>query len=93
MNACRLLRSTVWVMALSIPVAVSADPPEVKSQQPAVSRDEMDFRPLWQIPPDINIPSKITTESLQTAFDAFSWESFIALSWPANKLTSEPVTI
>ncbi len=39
----------------------------------------------WKLPPDIVEPNKITTKSLQYAFDVFSWESFIALNWPATK--------
>ena len=36
------------------------------------------------IPPKEPFGGKVTLESLQHDFDVFSWESFIALNWPAD---------
>ena len=36
------------------------------------------------VPVTVNVPSSVTSpEQARPFFDAFSWESFIALSWPA----------
>jgi hypothetical protein len=44
------------------------------SSGPALSAD---------IPPDVTVTGKPTLESLQHDFDVLSWESFVALNWPA----------
>tara|TARA_B100000700_G_C15011671_1_gene841274 strand:+ start:556 stop:1851 length:1296 start_codon:yes stop_codon:yes gene_type:complete len=36
------------------------------------------------LPKDISVTEPVTLQSLQHDFDVFSWQSFIALNWPAN---------
>ncbi|GLQ99365.1 hypothetical protein [Dyella mobilis] len=41
----------------------------------------------WNIPTNITVttpPSPPTLDSLQHDFDVFSWQTFVALNWPAN---------
>ncbi len=37
-----------------------------------------------ELPPLVSFGNKVTLDALQHDFDVFSWQSFIALSWPAN---------
>jgi hypothetical protein len=42
------------------------------------------------VPVTVNVPSSVTTpEQARPFFDAFSWQSFIALNWPAANPTTQ----
>ncbi len=78
MNKKKLTKNSVLTVMLVISlmmVACGAKPVD-KQKNTSLS---------WKIPNDIKTPETINTETLQRAFDEFSWESFIALNWPANK--------
>ena len=46
--------------------------------------DSSDVKLSSKIPQEITANPPISLESLQHDFDVFSWQSFIALNWPAN---------
>jgi len=92
MNFSRLLRGIGSAMLLSFSLVIctaesnaqEATPSSVGDTLPVEVKSEMSQPLTWQLPYDITSPSVVNTQSLQWAFDVFSWQSFIALNWPAN---------
>lgn len=74
----RLKRSHAWLAFLGIGAVVwMAQAPAAPPPPPAPSFS-------GNIPLDVNIPSGVTTpEQARPFFDTFSWQSFVALNWPA----------
>ncbi|MES1244074.1 MAG: hypothetical protein ABUT39_20895, partial [Acidobacteriota bacterium] len=74
----RLKRSHAWFAFLGIGAVVwMAQAPATPPPPPAPSFS-------GNIPLDVTIPSGVTTpEQARPFFDTFSWQSFVALNWPA----------
>ncbi len=79
MNKTRFTKSIVLIVMLAISLVVVV----ACSTKPMDKKEHTSLD--WKIPNDIKTPKVINTKTLQKAFDEFSWESFIALNWPANK--------
>ena len=75
----RLRRSHAWLAFLGIGAVVWMAQAPASSPPPPPTPSVSGYIPL-----DVNIPDGVTTpEQARPYFDTFSWQSFVALNWPA----------
>jgi hypothetical protein len=64
--------------------APPADPPPTATDSPRVRADLPEPVLSGRVPLRVTVPAGTTPENARPWFDEFSWQSFIALNWPAD---------